>query len=90
MLGMKFQIKQCRLRQDGRLWIIGKSHFDGLTKLIEYYKKYPLYCTRNNQQIKLTEPVKKIPVDDVSCEISTFLQAISVLIMVLLYIFKLT
>ena len=45
--------------------MIGKSQFEGLTQLIEYYKKRPLYITKNNQEIKLTKPVEMIPLDEV-------------------------
>ncbi|KAL5261405.1 hypothetical protein ACHWQZ_G007194 [Mnemiopsis leidyi] len=59
-------VRSCKIGQDGRLWVIGKSQFEGLTQLIEYYKKRPLYITKNNQEIKLTKPVEMIPLDEAS------------------------
>ncbi|XP_063682125.1 1-phosphatidylinositol 4,5-bisphosphate phosphodiesterase delta-1-like isoform X2 [Bolinopsis microptera] len=59
-------VRSCKIGQDGRLWVIGKSQFEGLTQLIEYYKKRPLYITKNNQEIKLTKPVEMIPLNEAS------------------------
>ena len=46
--------------------MIGNSKFEGLSQLIHYYQKFPIYTTENNQQIKLTRPVEMSPLDPVS------------------------
>ena len=53
-------MKTCKIRLDGRLWIIGKSQFESLKELIAYYKRNTLYQTSYNQSIKLTVPVEEM------------------------------
>ena len=36
-------IKHCRIKQEGRLFLIGNSSFSSLVELINFYQKYPLY-----------------------------------------------
>ncbi|CAG2109981.1 unnamed protein product, partial [Medioppia subpectinata] len=37
------KIKHCRIKREGRLYLIGSAEFESLTELIEYYEKNPLY-----------------------------------------------
>lgn len=37
------QIKHCRIKREGRLYIIGNEEFESLPELIEFYEKRPLY-----------------------------------------------
>ncbi|XP_054169332.1 1-phosphatidylinositol 4,5-bisphosphate phosphodiesterase gamma-1-like [Oppia nitens] len=46
------KIKHCRIRREGRLYVIGSAEFGSLTELIEYYEKNPLY-----RKVKLKFPV---------------------------------
>ncbi|CAG2176408.1 unnamed protein product, partial [Oppiella nova] len=45
------KIKHCRIRREGRLYVIGSAEFESLTELIEYYEKNPLY-----RKVKLKFP----------------------------------
>lgn len=36
-------IKHCRIKTEGRLFMIGNEEFESLTELIEFYEKHPLY-----------------------------------------------
>ncbi|KPM07322.1 phospholipase C gamma-like protein 1 [Sarcoptes scabiei] len=36
-------IKHCRIKKEGRLYLIGNEEFESLTDLIEFYQKNPLY-----------------------------------------------
>lgn len=36
-------IKHCRIKKEGRLYMIGNEEFESLTELIEFYEKNPLY-----------------------------------------------
>ena len=36
-------IKHCRIKQEGRLFLIGNSSFTSLVELINFYQRYPLY-----------------------------------------------
>lgn len=48
------QIKHCRIKQEGRLFIIGNSQFESLVDLINWYEKHPLY-----KKTKLSYPVNE-------------------------------
>lgn len=37
------KIKHCRIKQEGRLFIIGTAQFESLVELVNYYEKVPLY-----------------------------------------------
>ena len=37
------KIKHCRIKQEGRLFIIGNATFETLIDLVNYYKNHPLY-----------------------------------------------
>ncbi|XP_074604667.1 small wing phospholipase C gamma 1 isoform X2 [Brevipalpus obovatus] len=39
----KNSIKHCRIRQEGRLYILGHARFQSLKALIEWYRVHPLY-----------------------------------------------
>jgi hypothetical protein len=45
-------IKHCRIKQDGRLFMIGRAQFVSLVALISHYEKNPLY-----KQVHLRLPV---------------------------------
>ncbi|RWS14774.1 1-phosphatidylinositol 4:5-bisphosphate phosphodiesterase gamma-1-like protein [Dinothrombium tinctorium] len=46
------KIKHCRIKQEGRLFVIGNAEFESLVELINWYEKFPLY-----KNIKLKYPV---------------------------------
>lgn len=46
------KIKHCRIKQEGRLFMIGKAPFESLIELVQYYERYPLY-----RKMKLRYPV---------------------------------
>lgn len=46
------KIKHCRIKQEGRLFIIGTAQFESLVELVNYYEKKPLY-----RKMKLKYPV---------------------------------
>lgn len=46
------KIKHCRIKQEGRLYIIGTAQFESLIDLISYYEKNPLY-----RKVRLRYPV---------------------------------
>ena len=37
------RIKHCRIKQEGRLFVIGTAQFETLVDLVQYYERYPLY-----------------------------------------------
>lgn len=37
------KIKHCRIKHEGRLYIIGNTHYESLVDLISFYEKHPLY-----------------------------------------------
>lgn len=41
------KIKHCRIRREGRLFVIGSAEFESLVELIEFYEKNPLYRFAN-------------------------------------------
>lgn len=49
------KIKHCRIEQEGRLFVIGNATFESLTKLVDYYQKFPLY-----RKMKLSLPVNDV------------------------------
>ncbi|XP_043208508.1 1-phosphatidylinositol 4,5-bisphosphate phosphodiesterase gamma-1-like [Amphibalanus amphitrite] len=46
------RIKHCRVRRDGRLYVIGNVQFESLVELVSYYEKHPLY-----KKVRLRYPV---------------------------------
>ena len=46
------KIKHCRIKQEGRLFIIGTAQFESLVDLVSYYEKHPLF-----RKIRLRFPV---------------------------------
>lgn len=46
------KIKHCRIKQEGRLFLIGNTQYESLVELINFYEKYPLY-----KKVKLLYPV---------------------------------
>ena len=46
------KIKHCRIKHEGRLFIIGNATFESLLELVQYYEKQPLY-----RRMKLRYPV---------------------------------
>ncbi|KAL5020958.1 hypothetical protein ScPMuIL_000113 [Solemya velum] len=48
------KIKHCRIKQEGRLFLIGMAQFESLVELVQYYEKYPLY-----KKMKLKYPVNQ-------------------------------
>ncbi|XP_037072934.1 LOW QUALITY PROTEIN: 1-phosphatidylinositol 4,5-bisphosphate phosphodiesterase gamma-1-like, partial [Pollicipes pollicipes] len=46
------RIKHCRVRRDGRLYVIGTVQFESLVELVAYYEKHPLY-----KKVRLRYPV---------------------------------
>ncbi len=46
------KIKHCRIKQEGRLYIIGTAQFESLIDLVSYYEKNPLY-----RKVRLRYPV---------------------------------
>ncbi|XP_032784471.2 1-phosphatidylinositol 4,5-bisphosphate phosphodiesterase gamma-1 isoform X1 [Daphnia magna] len=46
------EIKHCRIKQEGRLFIIGTAQFESLDDLVKYYETSPLYG-----QVRLRMPV---------------------------------
>jgi phosphatidylinositol phospholipase C gamma-1 len=48
------KIKHCRIKQEGRLYVIGSAQFESLVELVSYYKRHPLY-----RKIKLCYPVNE-------------------------------
>jgi cobalamin biosynthesis Co2+ chelatase CbiK len=48
------KIKHCRIKQEGRLYVIGAAQFESLVELVNYYKRHPLY-----HKIKLCYPVNE-------------------------------
>ena len=52
------KIKHCRIKQEGRLFIIGNASFESLLELVQYYEKQPLY-----RRMKLRYPVNSTLVE---------------------------
>lgn len=48
------KIKHCRIKQEGRLFLIGTAQFESLVELVSYYEKHPLY-----RKVKLKYPVNE-------------------------------
>ncbi|XP_064611128.1 1-phosphatidylinositol 4,5-bisphosphate phosphodiesterase gamma-1-like isoform X2 [Liolophura sinensis] len=48
------KIKHCRIKQEGRLFMIGTAHFESLVELVQYYERHPLYY-----KMKLKYPVNE-------------------------------
>ncbi|XP_018494683.1 1-phosphatidylinositol 4,5-bisphosphate phosphodiesterase gamma-1 [Galendromus occidentalis] len=48
------QTKHCRIRQEGRLFLIGTAQFESLVDLVSYYEKNPLY-----KKVKLKYPISE-------------------------------
>ncbi|XP_055373041.1 1-phosphatidylinositol 4,5-bisphosphate phosphodiesterase gamma-1 [Condylostylus longicornis] len=48
------KIKHCRIKVDGRLYVVGQTPFESLVSLVNYYMRNPLY-----RNVKLTHPVSK-------------------------------
>ncbi|KJE90620.1 phospholipase C-gamma-1 [Capsaspora owczarzaki ATCC 30864] len=48
------KIKHCRIKTEGRFFVIGSTTFDSLEELVGYYEKHPLY-----RRIKLKFPVNE-------------------------------
>ena len=40
-------IKHCRIKQDGRLFVIGNATFESLVAVVNYYRDNPLYRSFN-------------------------------------------
>ncbi|XP_046911118.2 1-phosphatidylinositol 4,5-bisphosphate phosphodiesterase gamma-1 [Dermatophagoides farinae] len=59
-------IKHCRIKKEGRLYMIGNEEFESLTELIEFYEEHPLYkktkllfpATQENVRILGGEPTE--------------------------------
>uniref|UniRef100_T1IHK2 1-phosphatidylinositol 4,5-bisphosphate phosphodiesterase gamma n=1 Tax=Strigamia maritima TaxID=126957 RepID=T1IHK2_STRMM len=60
------KIKHCRIKQEGRLFIIGTAQFESLVDLVNYYEKHPLY-----RKMKLKYPVNKNVVNRIGVSIET-------------------
>ncbi|PVD20783.1 hypothetical protein C0Q70_18944 [Pomacea canaliculata] len=52
------KIKHCRIKLDGRLFVIGNARFESLVELVSYYEKNPLY-----KKMRLKYPVNMQVVD---------------------------
>lgn len=48
------KLKHCRIKQEGRLFVIGTSQFESLVELVNYYEKHPLY-----RKVKLKYPINE-------------------------------
>ncbi|KAL3182847.1 hypothetical protein MRX96_034484 [Rhipicephalus microplus] len=48
------KLKHCRIKQEGRLFVIGTAQFESLVELVNYYEKHPLY-----RKVKLKYPVNE-------------------------------
>lgn len=48
------KIKHCRIKQEGRLYVIGSAQFESLVELVSYYRRHPLY-----HKVKLCYPVNE-------------------------------
>ena len=46
------KIKHCRIKQEGRLFVIGTAQFESLVDLVAYYEKHPLF-----RKIRLRYPI---------------------------------
>lgn len=57
------KIKHCRIKQDGRLFIIGTAQFESLVELVSYYERHPLY-----RKMKLKYPVNEDVVRRIGAE----------------------
>ena len=54
------KIKHCRIKQEGRLFMIGTAQFESLVELVNYYEKHPLY-----RKMKLRYPVNQTLVQSI-------------------------
>ncbi|GFO31278.1 phosphoinositide phospholipase c, partial [Plakobranchus ocellatus] len=52
------KIKHCRIKLEGRLFMIGNAQFESLVELVQYYEHSPLY-----KKMKLRQPVTEQLVD---------------------------
>ncbi|XP_041986907.1 1-phosphatidylinositol 4,5-bisphosphate phosphodiesterase gamma-1 isoform X2 [Aricia agestis] len=57
------EIKHCRIKQEGRLYIIGSVKFESLVELVSYYEKHPLY-----KKVKLWFPISEAIVRQIIAE----------------------
>ena len=62
------KIKHCRIQREDKCFLVGRSKFESLTELINWYEKNPLY-----RKVKLTYPVNEASVrrfgaDPETCE----------------------
>ncbi|KAK8783444.1 hypothetical protein V5799_010196 [Amblyomma americanum] len=48
------KLKHCRIKQEGRLFVIGTAQFESLVELVNYYEKHPLY-----HKVKLKYPINE-------------------------------
>lgn len=48
------KIKHCKIKLEGRLYILGTVQFESLVELVNYYERHPLY-----KKIKLSHPVNQ-------------------------------
>lgn len=71
------KIKHCRIKLEGRLYIIGTVQFESLVELVSYYERHPLY-----RKVKLAYPVNDEiiqcighePDDSAVCESSMYME----------------
>ncbi|XP_019629361.1 PREDICTED: 1-phosphatidylinositol 4,5-bisphosphate phosphodiesterase gamma-1-like isoform X4 [Branchiostoma belcheri] len=54
------KIKHCRIKQDGRLYVIGTAQFESLIKLVNYYKENALYRRMKLRYAVNEEVVKNV------------------------------
>ena len=54
------KIKHCRIKQEGRLFIIGTASFESLVDLVSYYERNSLY-----RKMKLRYPANQRLVDKI-------------------------
>lgn len=55
------KIKHCRIKLEGRLFLIGNAQFESLVELVSYYEKNPLY-----KKMKLRYPVNMSVVERIN------------------------
>ncbi|XP_064641817.1 1-phosphatidylinositol 4,5-bisphosphate phosphodiesterase gamma-1-like isoform X2 [Lineus longissimus] len=48
------KVKHCKIRQEGRLYLIGTAQFESLVELVTYFEKHPLY-----KKMKLKYPANR-------------------------------
>lgn len=55
------KIKHCRIKVEGRLYLIGNAQFESLVDLVSYYERTPLY-----KKMHLRHPVNQYRVEQLN------------------------